>query len=188
VLAALLAAVALAASPAGMETAALPLRGGGWHGSAVVWGAEDGLLLTALHVVEGMPSIDVLLPRGGWVAAEVVDRDPWLDLALLRVAGNLPAALPIGHATEGAPVWLAACPALRCAPAAAEVVAPLRAFAGARYLELRGEARPGASGGAVVDARGALVGIVDLALRRAQPTALAIPASLALARFPRPPR
>jgi S1-C subfamily serine protease len=60
-----------------------------------------------------------------------------------------------------------------------------RPFAGARYLAVAAEALPGASGGAVLDARGAVVGIVDLALLREPGVALAIPIERALERFAR---
>jgi len=45
--------------------------------------------------------------------------------------------------------------------------------------------RPGASGGPVLDASGALVGIVDLALSKERGVALAIPVDRAATRFPR---
>jgi S1-C subfamily serine protease len=48
-----------------------------------------------------------------------------------------------------------------------------------------GEARPGASGGAVLDARGAVVGIIDLTLLREPGVALAVPIEMAAERFPR---
>jgi S1-C subfamily serine protease len=180
---------AAAPAPVAADGAVLALRGGGWHGSALVWsrGAGEGRLLTALHVVEEMPAVEARLPSGEWVPARIVDRDPALDLALLAVAaGGLPAPRPLaGPARAGDPAWIAGCPELRCGVTPARVATPELAFAGSRYVELRGEARPGASGGAALDASGALVGVVDLALRRPVATALAIPAARAAARFPR---
>jgi S1-C subfamily serine protease len=187
VVAALLATLAAVAAsgpapapPAGETVVAV--RGGPYHGSAIAWGG--GRLLTALHVVEEMPSVEVRA-RGEWLPARVVDRDPFLDLALLEVDGALGPPPPVAAAVAGAPVRLVGCPGLACGAQDAEVLAPLRAFAGARYVELRGPVRPGASGGALLDASGALVGIVDLAFRAPAGIALAIPADRALARFPR---
>ena len=74
-------------------------------------------------------------------------------------------------------------PRLRAVAADARVLDPARRFAGARYLELAGRAEPGASGGPVVDAAGAVVGIVDVVLTDRGST-LAIPIDAALARFP----
>lgn len=180
VLAALLALLALAAPPA-----ALSVRGGEFHGSAVVWDASRGHLLTALHVVEEMPSVEVALPSGELVPARVVDRDPMLDLALLAVDAPLPPAPPLARApAAGDPVALAGCPALACGTVAGAVAEPLRSFGGSRYVELAAAVKPGASGGPVLDARGALVGLVDLSIRGGSVT-LAVPAARAAARFPR---
>jgi S1-C subfamily serine protease len=195
VLAALLVTTTLALAPASApaSSSVLSVQGGEWHGSAIVWNREGGLLLTALHVVEDMPLVEVRLPDGARATARIVDRDPMLDLALLEVdardAQSLPAPLPIAAAgpRPGAPVRLAGCPALACGAVDAEVAVPLRAFAGSRYLELLGEARPGSSGGAVLDADGALLGIVDLALPGPRAVALAVPIERAAARFPRLP-
>ncbi|HET9597529.1 MAG TPA: hypothetical protein VFP65_18210, partial [Anaeromyxobacteraceae bacterium] len=71
------------------------------------------------------------------------------------------------------------------ARAAGTVLAPARAFAGARYLALAAEARPGSSGAPVLTAGGAVVGIVDLTLRSEPGVALAVPIAAAAARFPR---
>jgi S1-C subfamily serine protease len=185
VLAALVAALALAAPPASSEPAALSVRVPGYHGSAVVWDAARGRLLTALHVVEDLSWVEVVLPSGAVARASVVARDPALDLALLQVDAPLPPARPLAAApAAGSPAWLAGCPSLRCDARPATIAAPLRAFGGSRYVEIAGTARPGASGGAVLDERGALVGIVDLSIRRGA-AALAIPVDRAEARFPR---
>jgi serine protease Do/serine protease DegQ len=161
------------------------VEGGGFHGSGIVW--SRGRVLTALHVVEEMPSVTVSVAGGGQWAATVVDRDPALDLALLAVDGDLGAALPLGASSEltrGERVALAGCPGRACGRGEGTVLEASRAFAGGRYLALAAPVRPGASGGPVVDARGALVGVVDLLVRGAG-VALAIPVERAAARFPR---
>ena len=58
--------------------------------TGIVW-SEDGLIVTAHHVVERRASnIRVGLPDGSTVDAELVGRDPSTDVAVLRAdAGNL---------------------------------------------------------------------------------------------------
>jgi S1-C subfamily serine protease len=179
--------LAVASAPAALPPVpeVVLVEGGVFHGSGIVW--SPGHVLTALHVVEEMPTVTVSVAGGGRWAAIVVDRDPALDLALLAVEGDLGAALPLGASsglTPGERVALAGCPGRACACGEGTVLEASRAFAGGRYLALAAPVRPGASGGPVVDARGALVGIVDLLVRGAG-VALAIPVERAAARFPR---
>jgi S1-C subfamily serine protease len=185
---ALLVAALPAPSGGAREVPVVLLTGDDRFGSGLVWSAPEGLVLTALHVVERMSEIQVVLGASPPVAARIVDRDPALDLALVQAEGPLGPALPVARAdaapARGDAVRLLGFPA-RCATAAeATVVDPGRRFAGARYVALAGAAAPGASGGPVVDARGAVIGIVDLVLAEREIT-LAIPIELALARFPR---
>jgi serine protease Do len=191
VLAALLLALSLAVAPvplpAAPGAAAVLIQGGRWHGSGVVW--ADGLVLTALHVVEDMPTVTVSIAGGPPRAARIVDREPALDLALLAVDGPLGEALPLGVASAlspGAAVRFVGCPKRACGPGEGVVIEASRAFAGARYLALAAAIRPGASGTPVLDAHGALVGIVDLTLAHDGGLALAVPIERAAARFPRP--
>lgn len=189
-------ALALAATPAPggpvspSEPTALVVRGGGWIGSGVVWDAAARRVLTALHVVEEMPedAIVVVTRGGAQLAARIVDREPLLDLALLEVAGPLEAGPPLGAAARLAPgdaIALSGCPRALCGRSDGRVIAPARGFAGSRYLAVAAEARPGASGGAVLDSHGALVGIIDLTLLREPGVALAVPIERAAERFPR---
>jgi S1-C subfamily serine protease len=179
-------AVALSSgNPADVRGATVLVEGGAFHGSGIVW--APGRVLTALHVVEEMPAITVAMSGRSPRPARVVDRDPAIDLALLAVDGELGPALPLGASallTRGERVELVGCPARACGGGEGTVLEAARAFAGARYLALAARVIPGASGGPVVDARGALVGIVDLALVR-EVVALAIPIERAAARFPR---
>jgi len=195
---ALLAALALAASldvpepaaPPGHPPAVLLVRGGPFTGSGMVWDSAARRVLTALHVVEEMPegAIEIVLPGRDPLPARIVDREPLLDLAVLEVAGALDAAPPLGAAATRVPgdrISLVACPQARCGRGEGHVLAAGRPFAGSRYLALAAEVAPGASGSPVLDARGAVVGIVDLALLREPGVALAVPIERATARFPR---
>lgn len=185
-----LAALLTAALPLGPPTARGPavvlVTAGDRFGAGVVWDAPGGLVLTALHVVEGAPDVRVSLGGAPAAPARVVDADPALDLALLAGApverGGQ--AIAATGAASGDRVRLLGFPRLRAAEVEAVVVDPARAFAGARYVELAGRAEPGASGGPVLDGTGAVVGIVDLVLADRGVT-LAVPIALAAARFPR---
>ena len=190
-------ALALMASPGAPGSQApvksspvVVVRGGDWVGSGIVWGTSSRRVLTALHVVEGMPpdGIQVVTASGTALAARVVDRDPMLDLALLEVAAQLDPSPPVGAASSLAPgsaVALICCPKARCALGDGRVILAARKFAGSSYLSVAAQAPPGSSGGAVLDASGAVVGIVDLTLAHEPGVALAIPAELAAGRFPR---
>lgn len=186
-LAAALLAASLSATPGDPIRPPVVLVSGGAHfGSGIVWNASAGVVLTALHVVEQMP--EIWISAGGEAArrARVVDADPALDLALLRADHPLPRTAPIARrvtaATAGEPVFLVGFPGRRADTVAGKILDPARRFAGARYVEIGARAEPGASGGAVLDAHGAVVGVVDLALVD-RDTTLAVPIDAALTRF-----
>ncbi len=172
------------------EPTVVVVRGGAWTGSGVAWDVRARRVLTALHVVEEMPParIEVIVRGGTVLPARVIDREPLLDLALLEVAGELEAGPPLGAeaaVAEGESVILAGCPRARCGRREGHIIATERSFAGARYLAIAADARPGMSGGAVLDANGTMVGIVDLTLSQEPGITLAIPIGLAATRFPR---
>src|SRR4051794_18910444 len=72
--------------------------------TGIVW-SNDGVIVTANHVVERDDNITVGLPNGETASATLVGRDPSTDLAVLRVQGaNLtaigqanPDSLRVGH-------------------------------------------------------------------------------------------
>jgi len=64
----------------------------------------DGLVLTVAHVVAGSESVEVHLPEGEELTATVVAMDRVKDLALLRVAADLP-PLPIRTMRAGERGW-----------------------------------------------------------------------------------
>ncbi len=142
--------------------------------SAVVFGGE-GWLVTAAHALEGRESLEVTLGDGRALPAKVLGRDRGTDLAVLKVdATDLPspdwsdtAGVKVGHLvlTLGRPG--------KSARATLGMVSAVgdgyRTMAGGsidRYIEVDGSLPRGFSGGALVDARGNLLGMNTAGLGR----------------------
>jgi serine protease Do len=131
----------------------------GSHGSAgsgVIWD-QPGLVITNHHVVPGQ-SAELVVSGGRRVSARVVRRAVALDLAALRVEDELPVGSLIGESDNlrvgdlvmavGNPMGERNAPSLGILASAADDV-----------LRLSITLRPGNSGGALVNARGEIVGI-----------------------------
>ena len=149
--------------------------------SGMVW-AEDGLIVTAHHVLTADENIRVGTGNGKALEAELVGRDPTTDLALLRVAAKLKAA-PAWTGTEDLRVGhlvLALGRPGRTVRAALGIVSALgeswRTPAGGnieRYLQADMSSYPGFSGGPLVTAEGSIVGVNTSGLLR--DTAVTVP-------------
>ena len=128
--------------------------------------AAGGYLATAFHVVNQAVEITVRLPDGRHVPAELVAADQASDLALLKVAADLP---PLPYAPEpalGAPVCAVGNQfGLDLSVTCGVVSALHRAGTGFNpiedFVQTDAVVNPGASGGALVDAEGRLVGLLS---------------------------
>lgn len=128
--------------------------------------ASGGWLATALHVVDKALSVTVRLPDGRHLPAEVAGKDAASDLALLKVAAELP---PLPYAPEpalGAPVCTVGNQfGLDLSVTCGVVSALHRAGTGFNpvedFVQTDAVVNPGASGGALVDAEGRLVGVLS---------------------------
>jgi S1-C subfamily serine protease len=152
--------------------------------SGVHW--RPGLIVTAEHTVQRDEEITLTLP-GGQTKAELVGRDSSTDLAVLKLSGangaNLPVA-EIGDATDlkiGHLALAVARPGERGLSASLGVVSALsgswRTWGGSRidqFIRLDLSIYPGFSGGALVDARGRVAGIITSGPRN---SVMAIPAA-----------
>ncbi len=141
--------------------------------SGIVWSA-DGLIITANHVVSRDEGITVGLADGASVPATLVGRDPSTDLAVLRVDATL---TPLAEANKqevavGNLVLALARPG-RSVQAAWGIISALgdswRTGGGGiidRYVQTDLVMYPGFSGGPLVGADGALIGLNTSALAR----------------------
>jgi serine protease Do len=132
----------------------------GSSGSGVIWD-QPGLVITNHHVVPGSVA-ELTLPGGRRLRARVVRRAPALDLAALQVEDSLePGVTTIGDSDQlrvgdlvvavGNPMGERDAPSLGILASAADDV-----------LRLSITLRPGNSGGALVNARGEVVGIPNM--------------------------
>jgi len=157
-----------ATSEGGAEQSAAHCRisvGDGSTGSAtlVAVDASTGLVLTCSHLFDSATGrIVVTFPSGGRFAARLIDRDRSHDLAALTIQKPSVAALEVSNDEPVGP--LSACGfgpngQFRCIRGA--IVGQATAV-GATYpsLTIQGAVRPGDSGGAVLNPRGKLVGVV----------------------------
>jgi S1-C subfamily serine protease len=142
--------------------------------SGIVW-SEDGVIVTAHHVVERDEGIEIGLPDGSQAEATMVGRDPGTDLAVLRIQGH---RLPSPKwAEEGSPrvghIVLALGRPGASVLATLGVVSALgeawRTPGGGsvdRFFQTDVVMYPGFSGGPLVDSSGRVLGLNSSGLAR----------------------
>ena len=151
--------------------------------SGVVW-SEDGLIVTAHHVLERDDDIKVGLPEGETAQATLVGRDPTTDLAVLRTDGK--GLDPAGWSEPGdarvGNLVLALGRPGKTVQATLGIVSALgdswRTRAGGhidRYLQTDVVMYPGFSGGPLVDSGGRALGLNSSRLLRGATTAVPAP-------------
>jgi S1-C subfamily serine protease len=131
-----------------------------------------GYIATNFHVVAGARAVSVRLADGRELPAEVVGRDEATDIALLKVAEDLP---PLAMGKEpplAAPVCTVSDPfGVGLSVTCGVVSAVRRAGMGFNRIEdfIQTDAvlNPGSSGGALVDGEGKLAGLVAAIFTRA---------------------
>lgn len=143
------------------------------------------LVLAAEHAIEREDDLTVETASGPPLAAQLVGRDLASDLAVLRVPGlgTEPAQVASMPARVGQFALAVGRPAGRELMASIGIVSaiggPVRTRGGMldQYIRTDATPYPGFSGGGLIDARGAVLGILTTGL--AGGAALAVPASLA---------
>ena len=143
------------------------------------------LVLAADHAIEREDDLTVETTTGAALPAQLVGRDPASDLAVLRVPGlgSEPARRAASSARVGQFVLAVGRPGGRELMASVGIVSatggPARTRGGLleQYIRTDATPYPGFSGGALIDARGTVLGILTTGL--AGGAALAVPAALA---------
>jgi S1-C subfamily serine protease len=127
---------------------------------------DDGFLVTNNHVVKNAAQI-YLVTDTGRLDATVVKTDVQHDLALLKAEGNFESlpVVPSGTVPLGATVATVGYPDVQLQGQSPKLAkGEIAALAGAhddpRYFQISVPLQPGNSGGALVDERGNVVGIV----------------------------
>jgi S1-C subfamily serine protease len=153
--------------------------------SGVVWSA-DGAIVATHHAVDADDEVPVGLPDGRTLSARVVGRDPGSDLALLRVeaSGLVPPRWAEDRSPRPGELVLGLSRPGRSARARLGIVSAVasewRTPAGGRfesYLESDLPLHPGFSGGLLLAADGAALGVNSAGVLRG--TSLAVPARVA---------
>jgi len=147
--------------------------------SGIVW--RDGVVVSASHTVRRDDEIPVTLPDGNSTVAKVAGRDSATDLIALRVEGTRSYVAPKADASSlrvGSLVLAVGRPG-RNVSASFGIVSAVgegwRSWQGARIdrvLRLDLAVYDGFSGGPLVDASGAVLGLNNSALARGTPLAL----------------
>lgn len=159
-------AVSEAVSPSVVNIDVANAQGQG-SGSGVIIRA-DGHILTNNHVVDGAAQVEVTLPNGAQLEAEVVGTDPSSDLAVLKVDSD--ADLPVPAFAERAPRTGEAAIAvgspfgLEGTVTAGVVSALNRSLPGQQaplvdMIQTDAAINPGNSGGALANGDGEIIGI-----------------------------
>ena len=149
------------------------------------WVAAPGLVVTNAHVVAGAEETTVTTRRGAELGAVPVAYRPRDDLAVLRVAADLPALPTAARRPEGEPVAVLGYPQNGPFTATAARLGETRLTVSEdsygrgpverEITSLGGSVRSGNSGGPVVDARGRVVGTVFAATTAGPAGGFAIP-------------
>lgn len=138
-------------------------------GSGVII-SSDGYIITNFHVVEGSNRVTVTFNNRRELPAKVIGADPTTDLALIKVTAEDLDAISFGDSDEvqvgewvlaiGNPFNLASTVTAGIVSAKARNINILQgAYSIESFIQTDAVVNPGNSGGALVNARGELVGI-----------------------------
>lgn len=171
--------LALAAEAAGASTVLVDARRR-IPASGIAW-SDDGLIVTADHILERDEEISVTLPEGRPVTATLIGREPGSDLAVLKVEAKTSPARRAGDARVGELVLALGRPEPSIMASFGVVSAVGKPWQTATGLAVDGLIRsdttffPGFSGGPLTNVKGEVIGLNSSRLGRGG--GLTIPAS-----------
>lgn len=165
------------------------VKAGEYVGTGVII-SREGYALTAYHVVDGAPDLQVELKSGLSLHAEILRFNAEYDLALLKFTGRGHACLPLRIGSRpaiGEEVFAVGTPAgVLDFSVSKGVVSAVREIGGKTLLQTDASVNSGNSGGPLLDKTGHVVGIVTWKLRADQGyegIAFAIPVEVGLRRL-----
>ncbi len=163
------------------------IRGGKVYGAGIVLD-KRGHVLTADHVIDGVPKVEVTFHGGSKATpAKVMDRDKKLDLALLRIDVPVRDVAPVGSVSDlsmGDEVFAMGSPRKMQFSLSRGIVSYVgRSFDGALYIQSDLPANSGSSGGPVMNDQGEVVGVSSFILRNSQGLSFSVPIDYAFVRF-----
>ena len=131
--------------------------------------SDDGVIVTAAHVIEGATSAVVRLSSGEeFPVLGVIEIDHDKDYAIIRIAGfDLP-TVPLGNSNDvvaGQSVLAIGAPLGLDATISDGLVGQVRVYDGVRLLQITVPVSPGSSGGPVINEAGEVVGLVVSGIR-----------------------
>ena len=145
-------------------------KDGDSSGSGVLF-RSDGHVLTNFHVIDGADAVKVVLDSGREMTATVVGSDPDNDVAVLKIDGGPFPVATLGSAADlrvgqpaiaiGSPLGLAGGPSVTVGVVSA-LHRRLDTRSGPPLLDMiqtDAPISPGSSGGALLDANGAVIGL-----------------------------
>lgn len=154
-------------------------------GSGVVI-STDGVILTNNHVVGNARVVEIGFADGRRVQGQVLGRDPTLDIAVVRVAGQGLVAAPVGDSDRlevgqtaiaiGNPIGLDRTVTTGIVSA---INRSPRGFELGGLIQTDAPINPGNSGGPLLDSQGRVIGINSAILRGTTGLGFAIPINLA---------
>ena len=183
-----IAALAEHVAPSVLHVRALRPGAGIGTGSGVIV-RDGGIALTNAHVIAGAIGVEVVERTAEAGVADVVGADEATDLAVLRVPGRSAPPLPFGDSSNlrlgelvlavGSPLGLDGSATLGIVSARGRSMRSPSGRLIEGVIQTDAAVNPGNSGGPLVDASGAVVGINTASVLRAQGVSFAIPSNTA---------